>query len=208
MKYLLALIFCLSSFLFVHAQTEGSEDNVLITYTKKKTRVRINDKGDLVVNVSQKDLSKFKELGWVSYGDFGAKGNGKADDIDAIVATHAFANEQALKVKADEGATYYISGKERTAIIRTDTDFGTAAFIIDDTDVENRNAPVFMVSSDLQPFELEGLSSLKRNQNKIDVALPQTCLITVTNSNVKHYIRYGLNQNNGSDQTDIFIVDK
>ena len=76
MKYLLALIFCLSSFLFVHAQTEGSEDNVLITYTKKKTRAHINDKGDLVVNVSQKDLSKFKELGWVNYSDFGAKGDG------------------------------------------------------------------------------------------------------------------------------------
>ena len=113
-----------------------------------------------------------------------------------------------LSVKADEGATYYIGGKNRTAVIRTDTDFGTAAFIIDDTDVQNRNTHVFMVSSSLQPFKPEGISSLKRNQEKIDVSLPGTCLVTVTNSNIKRYIRFGPNQNNGSPQTDIFIVDK
>ena len=38
--------------------------------------------------------------------------------------------------------------------------------------------------------------------------MPGTCLVTVTNSNVKRYIRFGLNQNNGSSQTDIFMVDK
>jgi hypothetical protein len=64
------------------------------------------------------------------------------------------------------------------------------------------------VSSSLESFNLEGISTLKRNQEKIDVTLPGSCLITVTNSNVKHYIRYGLNQNNGSSQTDIFVVDK
>ena len=88
------------------------------------------------------------------------------------------------------------------------TDFGTATFIIDDTDVQNRNANVFMVSSGLQPFKLEGISSLKRNQEKINVTLSGTCLISVDNSNVKRYIRFGANQNNGSSQTDIFIVDK
>ena len=65
-----------------------------------------------------------------------------------------------------------------------------------------------MVSSSLQPFVLDGITSLKRNQEKINVSLPGPCLVTVTNSNVKHYIRYGLNQNNGSGQTDIFVVDK
>jgi len=36
----------------------------------------------------------------------------------------------------------------------------------------------------------------------------QKGLITVKDSTVRRYIRYGLNQNNGSDQTDIFLVDK
>jgi hypothetical protein len=144
----------------------------------------------------------------VIYSDFGAKGDGKTDDINAIAAAHAFANEHGLLVKANDGATYYIGGKERTAVIMTDTDFGTAAFIINDTHVDNRNAPVFIVSSSLQPFSLEGISSLRRNQEKINIHLPGPCLLTVTNSNVRRYIRFGLNQNNGSPQTDIFVVDK
>ncbi|MDP4680620.1 MAG: hypothetical protein NWS46_09665 [Cyclobacteriaceae bacterium] len=179
-----------------------------MTSEKKKTQVGTNENGKLHVNVSPKDVSKFKAIGLVRYSDFGAKGDGKTDDIDAIAATHAFANQQGLLVKTDDGATYYIGGKERTAVIQTDTDFGTATFIIDDKEVENRNASIFIVSSTLQPFNLEGITSLKRNQEKINATLPGSCLITVTNSNVKRYIRFGLNQNNGSSQTDIFVADK
>ncbi|MGC9352505.1 MAG: hypothetical protein ACP5D9_01635 [Mariniphaga sp.] len=193
---------------WVLGQASNFSENVVITFAKNKTQVTSGENGELVINISKKDVWKLKKNGVVRYSDFGAKGDGKTDDMDAIAAAHAFANQQVLPVKADDGATYYISGKDRTAIIRTDTDFGTAAFIIDDTDVENRNAHVFMVSSGLQPFKPEGISSLKRNQEKIDISLPETCLITVTDSNVKRYIRFGPNQNNGSPQTDIFIVDK
>ncbi len=208
MKNMLLLFFLSTCVIVARGQTEGPLENVVITSKKKKTQVRTNENGELHVNVSPKDVLKFKAIGLVRYSDFGARGDGKTDDIDAIAAAHAFANQHGLLVKADDGATYYIGGKERTAVIRTDTDFGTAAFIIDDTEVQNRNASIFMVSSSLLPFKLESISSLKRNQEKIDVSLPGTCLITVTNSHVKHYIRFGLNQNNGSPQTDIFVVDK
>jgi len=154
------------------------------------------------------DLQKFVVNGFVSYSDFGAKGDGKTDDINAIAATHAFANQNGLNVKGDEGATYYISGKDLTANIRTDTDFGTATFIIDDTEVQNRNQNIFLVSSGLKPFRPEGISSLKRNQSKTDISFPGTCIVTVTDSGTRRYIRFGLNQNNGSPQTDIFIADK
>jgi len=167
-----------------------------------------DEKGELRFRVPKKEARKFIANGFVRYSDFGARGDGKTDDIDAIAATHEFANQHNLRVKADEGFTYYIGGKERTAVIQTDTDFGTAAFVIDDTEVQNRNASVFLISSSLQPFKPEGISSLKRNQEKIDVSLPATCLITVINANVRRYIRYGLNQNDGSPQTDIFVVDK
>ena len=202
------LFFLLTCVIVARGQTKGPLENVVITSKKKKTEVRTNENGELHVNVSPKDVLKFKAIGLVRYSDFGARGDGKTDDIDAIAAAHAFANQHGLLVKADDGGTYYIGGKERTAVIRTDTDFGTAAFIIDDTEVQNRNASIFMVSSSLRPFKLEAISSLKRNQEKIDVSLPGTCLITVTNSHVKHYIRFGLNQDNGSPQTDIFVVDK
>ncbi len=208
MKYMLLMLFLFSCVIVAQAQTKSPLENVVITSKNSKTQVRTIENGELHVNVSPKDVLKFKAIGLVRYSDFGAMGNGKTDDIDAIAAAHAFANQHGLLVKADEEATYYIGGKERTAVIRTDTDFGTAAFIIDDTEVQNRNASIFMVSSKLQPFNPEGIASLKRNQEKINVSLPATCLITVTNSHVKRYIRFGLNQNNGSPQTDIFIVDK
>lgn len=208
MKHFRLLILFFSCVLVAQGQTGSSPDKVVITSEKKKTQVRIHENGELQVNVSPKNVLVFTADGWVHYSDFGAKGDGKTDDIDAIAATHAFANQHGLMVKADEGFTYYISGKERTAIIQTDTDFGTAAFLIDDTEVQNRRTSVFRVSSSLEPFDLEGITSLKRNQEKIDTSMPGSCLVTVTNSQVKHYIRFGLNQNNGSAQTDIFVVDK
>ncbi len=174
MKYMLLLFFLFSSVIVTRGQTKSPLENVVITSKKMKTQVRANENGELHVNVSPKDVSKFKAVGLVRYSDFGAKGDGKTDDIDAIAAAHAFANQHGLLVKADEGATYFIGGKERTAVIRTDADFGTAAFIIDDTEVQNRNASIFMVSSSLQPFNPEGIASLKRNQEKINVPLPGT----------------------------------
>ena len=209
MRNILLLFFLFPGvFGIVHGQTKSLPENVVITSQKDKTQVLTNENGELIINVSPQDFLKFKANGLVRYSDFGARGDGKTDDIDAIAAAHAFANQQNLSVKANEGAFYYIGGKNRTAVIRTDTDFGTASFIIDDTDVQNRNTNVFLVSSSLIPFKLEGISSLKRNQEKIDITLSGTCLVTVTNSQVKRYIRFGANQNNGSSQTDIFMVDK
>jgi membrane-bound inhibitor of C-type lysozyme len=149
-----------------------------------------------------------KQRGWVSYSEFGAKGDGKSDDIGAIAATHEFANKHNLKVKADKNATYYIGGRKMTVDIQTDTDFSNATFIIDDTSVEDRTADIFSVNSVKQSFKPAMSSPLKKSQERVDIALPGPSLITVTNSNVKRYIRFGPNQNNGSSQTDIFIVDK
>jgi len=209
MEYMFLFFILLSSvFNPLQGQAGNSADNLVITSKKKVSRVRTDENGKLLVNVSPKDLHRIKENGLVRYSDFGARGDGKTDDIDAIAAAHAFANEHGLSVKADEGAIYYIGGKSRTAVIRTNTDFGTAEFIIDDSDVQNRNQHVFLVSSGLQPFRPEGIYSLKRNQEKIDISLPRPCIVTATNSDVKRYIRFGPNQNDGSPQTDIFIVDK
>jgi hypothetical protein len=209
MKLIFSIIFLFFSvFSIAQGPAISPAEDVIITSGKSKTRVRTGENGELTINVSPKDAQKFKTGKVVRYSDFGARGDGKTDDIDAIAAAHAYANQHSLPVKADDRATYYIGGKNRTAIIRTDTDFGMASFIIDDTGVENRNAHVFMVSSGLQPFKPEGISSLKRNQEKLNISFPGTCLVTVTNSKIKRYIRFGPNQNSGSSQTDIFIVDK
>ena len=191
----------------LNAQNDFRRDSVIITSLNEPTRVyKSNDQ--LQLNVNPDDLRKLKTAGFVTYYKFGAKGDGKTDDIDAIAATHAFANLYNLQVKADKGATYYISGKDRTAVIRTNTDFGTAAFMIDDTEVENRNAPVFTVGSSLKSFKASSDISIETKPGKSYASLPGPSLLTVIDSNVKQYIRFGLNQNNGSSQTDIFVVDK
>jgi len=143
----------------------------------------------------------------VRYRDHGAVGNGKADDFEALAKAHDDANRRGLPVKADDGATYYIGGAKRTIFIQTDTDFGSARFIIDDTALENHRANVFEVRSALKPIQLKEIKSLKKNQRQIPVKLPQACLVMVRNDAVKHFIRRGLNVNNGSSQTDVFLVD-
>ena len=48
------------------------------------------------------------EKDFVVYSAFGAKGDGVSDDFDAIIAAHAEANRTGKKVRADQGAVYYI----------------------------------------------------------------------------------------------------
>ncbi|MCR5460096.1 MAG: hypothetical protein K6F51_09390 [Acetatifactor sp.] len=76
---------------------------------------------------------------YVTYKMFNAKGDGVTDDYDAIVRTHEYANKYHLPVKADPGATYYIghmnSDNPSGAEIRTDTDWGDATFLVDDTHI-------------------------------------------------------------------------
>ena len=86
---------------------------------------------------------------YVTYEEFGAKGDGITDDFFAIKAAHDYANENGLSVKADGNATYYIhetrkDGEVQSVIIKTDTDWGDAEFIIDDTDISLfPNAPTY-----------------------------------------------------------------
>jgi hypothetical protein len=74
----------------------------------------------------------------VSYEAFGAKGDGVTDDLPAILKAHAHANKNGLPVKSKPDATYHLGTQALTAIIATDTYWGTSRFIIDDSKgVEN-----------------------------------------------------------------------
>lgn len=145
---------------------------------------------------------------FVRYETFGAKGDGKTDDFEALAKAHEYANKHRRTVKADDAASYYIGGADRTISIRTHTDFGKARFIIDDTKLENHKADVFKVESDLKSIKLEGIDSLSAGQRRIDVKLPGACVITAKDDSVRRFIRRGGNQNNGSPQTDTFLVDQ
>ncbi len=183
----------------VHPVNLSSDDGAIT--------VTLDSEGHLKVNVPPHEVARLKAQGWVGYHDLGVVGDGETDDMHVIAGTHAFANAHGLKVKAIGAPSFYVGGAALTAIIETDTDFGEAKFVIDDTDVEDRNTNVFLVHSSQKAFKPEGITSLQRNQEKIEADLPGPCLITVTDDGVKRFIRYGPNQNDGSSQTDIFLVD-
>lgn len=148
-----------------------------------------------------------RDMTVVSYEDFGAKGDGKTNDFQALADAHAYANEHDLPVRANDEATYYIGGQDLTIHIETNTNFGQARFVIDDTELENIKAHVFEVRSKLASFEIKDVQSLERHQPRIETKLPGPCVVIVTDHNVKRFIRRGLNQNRGSSQTDVFLVD-
>jgi hypothetical protein len=160
----------------------------------------------MVLQVNAQTIAK--GLTPVRYEDFGAKGDGKADDFEALVKAHEHANKMGLPVRANDSATYYIGGGNRTIVVMTDTDFGKAKFMIDDTKLENHRASVFDVCSALNPIKLNEIKSLAAGQRKIDAKLPGPCLVMVTDSSTKRFIRRGKNQNSGSAQTDVFLVDE
>jgi hypothetical protein len=145
--------------------------------------------------------------GVVWYEDFGAKGDGKTDDQAAIVSAHQFANERGLSVKANDSATYLIGGGVAIAAIQTDTHFGKAKFIIDDTNVVDRTKHVFEAGSSLEPIQIKNVAALKQNQKKIDIKLPHPCLVMVLNDNEKEFVRTGVNKHGGVAQRDLFLID-
>jgi hypothetical protein len=145
---------------------------------------------------------------FLSYGDFGAAGDGIADDFDAIIATHATANKAGLPVKADPHALYYIGGTDKTATVQTDTDWNTARFIIDDTHTVNRRAHVFHVTSKLPTVKLKEIQPFKKNQEWLDLQLEHDSLVVAVDETTKRFIREGPNQDSGTRQTDIFILRK
>ncbi len=142
---------------------------------------------------------------FVTYEQFGAKGDGVTDDGQAICAAHAYANENRLPVRTTADRTYYISGAAHTAEIRTDTDWGNSEFVIDDRRVQDRVKPVFRVLSYLKPLELT-IPALERGQTNVGFAPGADCYVVVTEDDIRRYIRRGLNQNNGSRQTDNFLL--
>ena len=78
------------------------------------------------------------------------KGDGSTNDFEAIKALHDYANEGGQKVVAQDGKEYYIGNTNGKSIeIKTDVDFGTATFFIDDENADgaSRSAFVFIIKS-------------------------------------------------------------
>ena len=167
----------------------------------------------------------------IFYEDFGAKGNGKTDDFEAIKACHAYANQYGHTVNGKTGATYYIGKNDvgTSAIIQTDVNWNGCKFTIDDHEIlqpltEDQNfgiaqkadpgfnAAIFIVQPEKAAVTLRGnqlpVTSLAKGATNIGYEPGEDVLLILYNSNVKHFIRYGANADNGKDQHEIILVDK
>jgi hypothetical protein len=134
---------------------------------------------------------------YLHYSAFGATGNGTTNDLEAIVKTHAAANEAGLPVKADPHALYYIGGADKTATVQTDTDWNTARFIIDDTHTVNRRTHVFHITSKLPTVRLTDVQPFKKDQERLDLRLEHDSLLVAIDETTKRFIREGPNQDSG-----------
>ena len=178
-----------------------------------------NQEGDINItgSITKKDYSTVK------YEDFGAKGDGKTNDFDAIREAHAYANEGGQIVLGKPTATYYISTTNgKSIVIKTPTDWQGAKFIIDDTDLHETTAPTeiktpiikiesYNKSSKATYAQLEAINAgekLGPNTTKLDLNLGYRAMLNITNSNHRVYIRYGGNQNDGSNQHELVVVDE
>ena len=112
-----------------------SFDNMLTKAVDAFIEETINGKTGIVNfsgTVFEKDISV------VYYEDFGAVGNGIADDFKALYDTHVFANECGQTVMATAGKTYYLCDSKmgtatiKTIPIKTNVDWNGATIIVDD----------------------------------------------------------------------------
>ena len=160
---------CNSSNQTKNEKIETGESNLYIN--ENSTNVNSDINGGLIINLNRQDLDRFKKKGIINYSDFGAIGDGISDDAVFIRATHEVANHYGFDVKADNDALYNITGKKVSAIISTNTDFGNATFIIDDTNVDDYTSSIFEIRSKKPSFKMNHIKSIEKGQKKINIKL-------------------------------------
>ena len=155
------------------------------------------------------------------YVDFGAVGDGITCDFDAIVRTHDAANLTGAWVMPYPDPynpetpvkTFYIGATAKTAVVRTNTTWGLAKFIIDDTTIIKKGSAwadswLWRVESEEKSFPFFGISGLRKNQPKIPLNFGRKLLLLITDETTRRYIRSGSSETAGEAQRDIIIVDK
>lgn len=168
------------------------------------------------------EMKKHISDGYVTYADFGAAGDGVADDFESLYNAHIYANENGLEVRADEGAVYYIGETFNKEIpVKTDTYLTGAKIIIDDTGsvaYKNRGLALYLMARDNPVRKIFGeeLDALKAGKKiaKDDTSvswlapyLETKSLIRFTNANQRDFTRNGSNQDSGFQRMDLVILD-
>ncbi len=166
---------------------------------------------------------------FVTYEEFGAIGDGVAEDFAAIYKAHEYANRMGLTVRAKDGAHYYIhdnriEGIAKSAEIKTNVNWGNAKFTIDDRDISTSksdethfmNIPIFKVVSEYEKERIENREVINRileeglNQNSTRVAFSfgYPAMIIPYNSKHKVYRRRGYGSFRGQLMREVIVLDK
>ena len=161
----------------------------------------------------------------VYYSEFGAVGDGVAEDFPAIVKCHEYANANGCKVMADKGARYYIGETGGiSAIVKTDVDWQDATFIINDkvidADSKSRTVNIFTVLHDY-PMVKHGADSeivkainasggIKADEIKnIGYAPGYPALLAVWDNDNTAYRRWGVHATGQPNpQVEVIVIDK
>ena len=120
--------------LTINCAYENLLSDTLAEFTEEAITGKTGDV-NLVGLVFEKDISV------VYYEDFGAVGNGVADDFKAFYKTHVYANENGLTVMATPGKTYLLRDSKmggsspQTIPIKTNVNWNGATIIIDDREM-------------------------------------------------------------------------
>ena len=160
-----------------------------------------------------------KDVRNIYYKDYGAVGDGLTDDFFALKACHEYANQYGHTVNADPNATYYIGRENGTQsiTIKTDTYWNCCTFIWDDSVIDKPGeskayqASIFKITPDNPSYTISGsklpVTSVMSGSTSIGDWKPsERVMVVLTDSTKRHYIRYGANQNNGSAQVELIIV--
>ena len=171
---------------------------------------------------------------YVTYEEFGAKGDGVADDFAAIYAAHVYANEHGLTVKANDAATYYIcrtritddfgASEIKSAPIMTNVEWGDAKFVIDDTDITAQGPDfpmcythVFRVVSDYPELRIDDREVLDKiiegglnpDSKKVNIDLGYPAMILPYDSSYMVYRRRGYGMlSYGKEMHEVIVIDK
>ena len=204
---------------------ECSYANAMIKYFEKSVNELIFSKMN-AISISA-NYSKFSEASAAYYKDFGAVGNGKADDFKALLETHKYANECGQTVKGTEGATYYVDTDFiETIPVYTNIDLQGATILInDDSDVAHEKRGLALFTLSRTPGVGQWINNaeriaamfenyekkISRDATELPFLVPYLkgdSYVIVFNDNHKDFIRFGSNQSDGNSRMDMFLVDK
>ncbi len=142
----------------------------------------------------------------VYYRDFGAVGDGIADDYDALFAAHSYANSCGQTVYADEGDVYLLRERKNGSIpVMTNVYLGTAKIISAIGEGESE-LPIFEIKSvyDSIKYDVESDSEFFEN---LDLLKDQTHFIGISELLEEKSLVKIHGEKNGVALSDVFIID-